>query len=150
MILPNKTAGTSDFRQHPKYDEKYCREYEATFTGVFFFFIPIFFIGFGILSLVKYEGYNIYVSIIGAGALILRVIATVWVAKLSRELNRNSIKWVAFATLLPGSALTILGQKKRFFNPSEWKKHLYNHNRSITSAQPAAQQMQPQAFQVAS
>ena len=149
--LPKKEATAPQFREHPKYDEKYCREYEATITGVFFFFIPLFFIGFGILSLVQYEGYNIYITIIGIGALVLRVVATLWVAKLSRELNRNSIQWIAFAFLLPGSALTVLGQKKKFFNPAEWKKHLYNHNRSITAPVPSkTQQAQSQPLQLAS
>ena len=148
--LPKTERATRAFRETPKYDEKYCREYEATIAGVFFFVVPILFMIFCVMSFVKYEGYDTFVTIISVGALVLRVIATIWVAKLSKELNRNSVQWMAFAFLLPGSALTIIGQKKRLFDPSEWKQHLYNHNRSITTAKETYTQVQPQSFQLAS
>jgi len=148
--LPKRQTAMPAFREHPKYDEKYCREYEATVAGVFFFVVPIMFSFFCVLNFVKYEGYDTFITIISVGALVLRVIATIWVANLSKELNRNSIQWMAFAFLLPGTALTIIGQKKRIFDPSEWKQHLYNHNRAITFAKDTYTQAQPQSFQLAS
>ncbi len=148
--LPKREAVRPAFREHPKYDEKYCREYEATIAGVFFFVVPIMFMFFCVMNFVKYEGYDTFITILVVGAAVLRVIATIWVANLSKELNRNSIQWMAFAFLLPGTALTIIGQKKRIFDPSEWKQHLYNHNRSITFAKENYTQAQPQSFQLAS
>ncbi len=132
FVIPKAEKRPPVFREHPVYDAKYCKKCEATITGVFFFFVPIMFIVFCLLNFVQYEGYYEFLAIVSVGAVVLRVIATIWVAQLSKEQNRNSTKWIAFSFLLPGSALIIIGQKRKLFDPSEWKQFLYNHNRSIS------------------
>ena len=111
-------------------------------TGIFFFLVPIMFIVFCFLNFVQYEGYHEFLMIMSVGALVLRVIAPIWVAQLSKEQNRNSTKWIAFSFLLPGSALIIIGQKRKIFDPSEWRQFLYIPKRSmaVSSARFAPQQ----------
>jgi hypothetical protein len=133
-VIPKAEKKPPVFREHPKYDEKYCREYEATITGVFFLVVPIMFMYFCVVNFVKYEGYNEFLEVLVVGGFVLRVIATLWVAKISRDQNRDSLRWIVFSLLLPGSALIILSKKKKYFDPSEWKKYLYNHNRTIPAA----------------
>ncbi len=126
-------------RQGIKYDEKFGKESEATFAGVFFFLVPIMFTAFCIMKLIQYEGLNLLITVVTIGAAVIRLVSTLWVAKVSRDLNRQSFKWMAFAFLLPGTALMVIGQKKKIVDPSDWKQHLYNHNRSITAPVQTAQ-----------
>ena len=141
-VIPKAEKRPPVFREHPVYDAKYCKKYEATMTGVFFFLVPIMFIVFCFLNFVQYEGYHEFLMILSVGALVLRVIATIWVAQLSKEQNRNSTKWIAFSFFLPGSALIVIGQKRKIFDPSEWRQFLYIPKRSmaVSSARFAPQQ----------
>ncbi len=149
-VIPKAEKRPPVFREHPKYDEKYCREYEATLAGVFFFVVPIMFMFFCVINFVKYEGYNEAVTVFCVGGMTLRIIATLWVAKVSKDQNRNSVQWMAFAFLLPGSALMIIGRTKRIFVPGEWKQFLYNHNRSIPVSTSRIMAEENTQYQIAS
>ncbi len=142
----NNTRAT---RVQPKYDEKFGKDAEASFAGVFFMVIPILFIAFCLLTSVKNDGYEMFMTVVATGALVLRVIATVWVEKISKELNRNTTQWMTLAFFLPGTALTIIGQKKKLYNPEEWRKHLYQNTRTVSFGK-AAHTAQPQSLQLAS
>lgn len=133
-VIPKAEKRPPFYREHPKYDEKYCREKEAAVAGVFFFSVPIMFMFFCVINFVRYEGYNECITILCVGGMTLRIIATLWVARISKEQNRNSVQWMAFAFLLPGSALMIMGRTKKIYVPGQWKQFLYQHNRSIPLA----------------
>jgi len=107
------------------YDTKFKNDGEATIGGVFFFVVPIIFSVFCYLNNVMVEGIEVYITIMAVGALVLRAAATLWIANIAKELNRNHVQWMTLAFFVPGTALTMIGQKKKIKDVNEYKQHLY-------------------------
>lgn len=109
------------------YCTKFKNDGEATIGGVFFFVVPVLFTVFCALTNVKWEGIEVFTTVMISGSLILRAAATLWIANIAKELNRNHIQWMAIAFFVPGIALTIIGQKKKIKDPNAYKQFLYTH-----------------------
>ena len=111
-----------------KYDDRYEKNSEASFAGVFLFATPILFTFFSYMSLVQYDGLSTFIQVMAIGGLVMRVIATKWISSIAAEQNRSSAKWMALSFFLPAISLIIIGQTKKLNIAGQVQKagHAYN------------------------
>lgn len=147
-VIPKAEKGAQT--QAVQYDSKYDKNQEAAVTGVFVLATPILFIIFSILNYVKYEGYTEFIQVLLVGGLVSRIGASIWVASIAKEQNRNAHSWALKALLLPGATLIAIGQTKRIVDPNAWRKHLYGQNTSSVAQMTTRTTTNEQAYQMAS
>ena len=121
-------------QEAPQYDEKYRKETEATTAGIFLLITPVLFLLFYQRSFMRGEDFsyiNIFTLIM---AMVIRTIATTWVMYIARHQNREAAGWCFAALVFPAITLMIIGQKKKLYDPAEWKQYLYNETRKKQNA----------------
>ena len=111
-----------------KYDDRYEKNAEASFAGVFLFATPILFTFFSYMSLVQYDGLSTFIQVMAIGGLVMRVIATKWISSIAAEQNRSSAKWMALSFFLPAISLIIIGQTRKLnvAGQAQQAGHAYN------------------------
>ena len=87
-----------------KYDLTYEKEVEATFFGILLIAIPLLVKFTGILTFDTEESYNNTRALLAIGSLVLRILVTTWVVKISSNQNRNTTSWGCFAFIFPSIA----------------------------------------------
>ena len=118
----------------PQYDDKYNKEVEATTAGIFLLVIPLLFIIFYDRVFYKSKDFSYLITISIIGAAVIRAIASIWVMYIAKHQNRDAVRWLMAALLLPSVTLMIIGQQKKLYDPEEWKKFLYSENRKKQNA----------------
>lgn len=89
------------------YDLTYEKDYRPTILGIFILCYTI-----TTFNEIKYKDESLIVAntII---SLIFRVIITIWVVSIAKNLNRDKTEWGVFAFFLPSLCLIIIGLKKK-------------------------------------
>lgn len=93
-----------------KIDNIYKKESEATIVGVILFIAPIIIKLIGDENINSIESYNQTRVATAIGAIIIRIIVTIWVVDIAKMQNRNTTNWGLFSFFLPSIALIIIGQ----------------------------------------
>jgi hypothetical protein len=93
-----------------KIDNIYKKESEATIVGVILLFAPIIIKIIGDENINSIESYNQAKAATTIGAIIVRIIVTIWVIDIAKMQNRNTTNWGLFSFFLPSIALIIIGQ----------------------------------------
>ncbi len=129
--INNRNAVSGNLLNTPsvkKYDDKYEKNAEASFAGVFLFVIPILFTFFSFMSLVQYDGLSTFIQVMAVGGLVLRVIATKWISSIAAEQNRSISNWRILSFFLPAISLIIIGQTKKLNVAGETQQTGYAYN----------------------
>lgn len=96
-----------------KYDLTYEKETEATFFGILLIAIPLIVKLTGIITFGTEESYNNTRALLAIGSIVLRILVTAWVVRISSSQNRNTTGWGCFAFIFPSIALIVIGQLKK-------------------------------------
>lgn len=103
----------------PKYDLLYQKETEATAFGVFLLLISIVFAVIGPIKFDNENSYNQFKVFSAIGALVIRIIGTIWVVNIAKRQNREPFLWGLLTFILPSIGLIIIGQLRKLYNPNE-------------------------------
>ncbi|MCR9098974.1 MAG: zinc ribbon domain-containing protein [bacterium] len=102
-----------------KYDMSYEKDVTPTIVGVFMLVISfgLLMSGFGNDDYGRQQGEQIQ-AFFSVLALILRIVFTVWVVNIAKQLNRDSTTWGIFCFFFPSIALIAIGQMRKLRGPS--------------------------------
>jgi len=116
--------------KQPKYDFSYIKESEATVVGVLLLAVTIGFAISGPIMFNNYEKYRQIKVFTSIGAVVLRIIATLWVIEIAKRQNRKTIGWGTIAFFSPSIALIIIGLQSKIFAKFEINDNLSREENS--------------------
>lgn len=128
---------TNKIYTEPKYDPTYLKETDATTIGVIILIASLLLIIFQPFKFADIDTYNQFRAISSIGALILRILITVWVVNIAKRQNRETFGWGLLAFFLPSIALIIIGQQKKIFAKFDIDYSISNEENSLILTEKA-------------